>query len=291
MTDESATAGSIREEIQRQIAERLRLARKERELSIDDAASRLNIRAPYLRAFESGDWSDMPEDVYTLGFLRQYAHFLGENIDDVMTQLKSDEFHLTRPFTMPDPAIAPKQHWVVAAAVLLMLLLVIFNINRQPQGTVNQAVDVPQTVPAPPSPDISTEAAPKPAPLDETQQAADQAGQGEEEMAVTKKLAPSPSSPPIDAPLHRYAFKAVDEVVWLQVFDMEGALLHEALLQSGERLAVSHGGGGLLVTCGNAAALEIQVDDELVAAAGTLGKHGEVVRRLKVQPPNTPPGP
>lgn len=274
MTDEENTAALSREEVRRQVGERLLAARKKRQLSMEDAAGQLNIRITYLRALESGDWHEMPEDVYALGFLRQYARFLQADIDDLVRLLQNDELHLSRPFTVPDPAIAPKRQWAVAAAVLFVVLLIAFNISRQPSGSALLPTNPAHTGPLNEGKDL----APSPEPTQEAAVPPSPKAQASHETA--QRDAPAP---PAKAVEHQYIFKAVDDAVWLQVFDTGGALLREALLRSGERLNIRQA-GDLHITCGNAAALEIRVDDTLLAAAGSLGSKGEVVRDLPVQP-------
>ena len=44
------------------------------------------IRARYLGALERGDYKELPGAVYTKGFLRNYALYLGLDPDDVLLQ-------------------------------------------------------------------------------------------------------------------------------------------------------------------------------------------------------------
>src|SRR5512143_2883894 len=44
---------------------------------IDDIASVTRIKASYLRAIEQEDFARLPDNVYTRGYIRQYAQFLG----------------------------------------------------------------------------------------------------------------------------------------------------------------------------------------------------------------------
>jgi len=89
-------------------------------------------------------------------------------------------------------------------------------------------------------------------------------------------------------PIHHYVFEAVGAPAWLQIFrepgeDREEAeLIREVLLQPGERLALDDTAGTLLVTCGNAAALQIRVDGRIHAEAGSLGESGKVLRNYRL---------
>ncbi|MDQ2805380.1 MAG: helix-turn-helix domain-containing protein [Chloroflexota bacterium] len=55
----------------------LRLARESRAVALDAAAAETRIRIEYLAALEAGNFAELPGDVYTRGFLRNYAVYLG----------------------------------------------------------------------------------------------------------------------------------------------------------------------------------------------------------------------
>lgn len=57
----------------------LRLARESRGVSLDEAAAETRIRSEYLVALEAGNFAVLPGDVYTRGFLRNYAVYLGSD--------------------------------------------------------------------------------------------------------------------------------------------------------------------------------------------------------------------
>ncbi|MDQ6965428.1 MAG: DUF4115 domain-containing protein [Mariprofundaceae bacterium] len=110
------------------LGERLSQARQARDISISDASDRLRIRGNYLDALESGDWGPLPEEVYVMGFLRQYASLLGIDISSDIEALKTSEYQLTKPFTMPDPPIAMNRTWAIVASACFVLLLILFNV-------------------------------------------------------------------------------------------------------------------------------------------------------------------
>lgn len=63
-------------------------ARRQRGLSIDDAAERTKIRAKYLTALEKEDWEALPSSAYAKGFLRTYALMLGLDADELVDELR-----------------------------------------------------------------------------------------------------------------------------------------------------------------------------------------------------------
>lgn len=255
--------GKERKKTRRRIAKRLIAARKERNLSAEDVAGSLRLLPEYLRAFESGDWSGMPEEVYTLGFLRQYAQFIDLDLSDDIECLKSSEYHLSKPITTPDPPVAPNRKWAIISAALFVALFVIINLLTG--GDKNKAVSLPVSE--------------TPADISNAQK------QMPEAPAATEMLPRKPAVPAsisMDAATHQYRFTASEKAVWLQVFDVSRKLIREALLQPGESLQLDSNEAALLITCGNSAALQIGIDGVVVQKAGTLGKAGEVLRNYRL---------
>ena len=59
------------------LGERFRSAREQRGLTLSEVAEHLRIRSVYLSAIEEEHWSAIGAPVYTRGFLRTYARYLG----------------------------------------------------------------------------------------------------------------------------------------------------------------------------------------------------------------------
>ncbi len=55
----------------------LREARNRRKIDLSEVEAATKIRVRYLRAIENEDWDVLPGDVYTRGFIRTYAAYLG----------------------------------------------------------------------------------------------------------------------------------------------------------------------------------------------------------------------
>ena len=60
-----------------QLNEILREAREVKGATLGQAESATRVRQKYLKAMEEGDWASLPEPLYTRGFLRSYARYLG----------------------------------------------------------------------------------------------------------------------------------------------------------------------------------------------------------------------
>ncbi len=59
------------------VGDQLRLARESRGVALEEAATDTRIRSEYLSALEADNFAALPGDVYTRGFLRNYAVYLG----------------------------------------------------------------------------------------------------------------------------------------------------------------------------------------------------------------------
>ena len=58
------------------IGDTLRAEREKQNLTVHDVEKGTSIRALYIESIEAGDYSKLPGEVYTKGFIRNYANFL-----------------------------------------------------------------------------------------------------------------------------------------------------------------------------------------------------------------------
>jgi cytoskeleton protein RodZ len=85
------------------LPDRLTAARERKGVDLVRAERETKIRVRYLSALESGDYRDLPGAVYTKGFLRNYAIYLGLDPEDVLRQWRRERGEATA----PEPAIVP----------------------------------------------------------------------------------------------------------------------------------------------------------------------------------------
>ena len=284
------------------VGERLSQARQAKEISFTDASDRLRIRRAYLEALESGDWSTLPEEVYVMGFLRQYASLLGVDISQDIDALRTGDYKLTKPFTMPDPPIAMNRTWALAAGACFFLVLILFNVvgegEKDMAPPVPMITDLPQaSAPAPDMPPMqqpaldgtvsmqdelaADEAMPKSLPMQAIPESMSTA-EPEQQSASEQNTAST------GAIVHRYQLTAVEQDVWLQVHAPDGSLLKEALLRSGQSLRVRTDVEYVLLTAGNPLALSASIDGEMVAEAGSMGELDKVLHDYQLHAPATP---
>ena len=138
---------SPRQSLLLEIAHKLKDARTEKQQNIAKAVSKLKISATHLQALESGNWDALPDDVYVIGFLRQYSKYLQVDLSDEIDRLKNSDYTLTRPLTFPDPPVAPSRLWAWLTGGAFVLLFVLFNVI----SSEDNQEDVVQSEPAHPT--------------------------------------------------------------------------------------------------------------------------------------------
>jgi len=68
----------------------LRREREKQGLTIKDIENETSIRSLYIEAIEKGDYDHLPSDVYTKGFIRNYAKALNMDSDPLLQQFNSE---------------------------------------------------------------------------------------------------------------------------------------------------------------------------------------------------------
>ena len=88
----------------------LRQERERQNLSVNDIEEGTSIRATYIEAIENGEYDKLPGKVYTKGFIKNYAKFLGLDTDAVAKEFAADMNELeSTPETPQDAEESTKQ--------------------------------------------------------------------------------------------------------------------------------------------------------------------------------------
>jgi cytoskeleton protein RodZ len=236
------------------LGERFRAAREARGISLSQAAEQIRIRSVYLAAIEEENWGAIGAPVYTRGFLRTYARFLGLDPEEAVAT-----FNRTLP--APSPASAPTQTepaprratptwagaallWTASIVAVLLIAFVVFSELTMPRRGAAPPTAIAQST-APPSA-VPATATPKPTP-------ALPAGMTD----GAKSLALVLSAPS-----------------WLRV-TVDGNVSMEGTFPAGT--SKTFHGRNALVRIGNAGGVEIYLDGKDL---GKLGKSGDVVEHL-----------
>jgi len=275
-----------------EVGVKLEKARQAKGLSKEQVLKELKFNASFLDALESGQWSEMPGEIYALGFLRQYAELLGVDVSNDIERIKTNTYELTTPLTYPDAPISPNRTWAMIAALLFILGMIISNLfntdtsvssnkvsqplnlateTKQEKVQNNSAivdvhVNTPSAEQVPPSAE-STSNNLKPLNVEKG---------NKDKITDTQKIQNS---------LKAFTFIAVTDDVWLQIYEQkqgeEPKLKREALLRVGQNFSLDSN-TDLLLTSGKPTALKVLRDGEVLYDVGTLGEEDKVLKLFKL---------
>ena len=194
------------------IGGRLRRAREERGLSLDDVANQTRIPIRHLRHIEMEEWDSLPGITYCVGFVRAYANMVGlegaelsrelrDRLGDVRSRAPAPQY-----YEPADPSRVPPRSLALIAALVAVALIVAFVIWRSSLG------DGEEPVAEAPS---------------QQQAAASQPGTAPAQAAQPQAVAGQPVT------------LTATEEVWLRISDgAGGASLFTGILQAGQSFPV-----------------------------------------------------
>ncbi|MEO6836128.1 MAG: helix-turn-helix domain-containing protein [Candidatus Tumulicola sp.] len=240
------------------LGERFRAAREARGLSLSDVSEQIRIRSVYLAAIEEERWSAIGAPVYTRGFLRTYARFLGLDPEEVVTDFSGGSGQPS-PDTGSSESQSPLRRsskrgsllvWIASLVAVLLVAFVVYNeltMHREGTPSIASASAAPSPLPSPPG--ASAYRAGGASPLPGASPAFGPAA-GKNSLALV-----------VSAP------------AWLRV-TVDGSVSMEGTFPAGTTKTFH--GNNALVRTGNAGGVEIYVDGKDV---GKLGKSGDVAER------------
>ena len=240
------------------VGQRLRSAREEKGLTLEDVAAQTRIPRRHLESLENSDWERLPAPTYTAGFAKSYATSVGLDRSEIYEQLRVEmggvrpASHTSEVFEPADPArTMPK--WLVfgAIAAVLLLVLVMSWLNERSIGDTDQPGDQPVAAAAP-----------------------------ERESPAPAAPAPATAQGPVAI--------TANEPVWLQVYEKGGAKLFEGVLAAGQRYDVPTTSTAPLLRTGKPEALRISVG---TADAPAVGPAATTVRDVSLLGPDLMRGP
>ena len=238
------------------VGERLKAAREEKKLSLEDIADQTRIPLRHLQNLEAGDWSNLPAPTYTIGFAKSYASAVGldrtEIGDDLRNEMGGQRYESggnTEVFEPADPA-RTMPRWLVLSAIGAIILLVVV------MTWLNDRSLEPDEVQAPP-PEAAVATAPA--------QSAPQASQPAQQPG-------QPASGPV--------VLTATEPAWIQVTD-GGRTLFSGELAAGQSFNVPQDAGAPLLKAGKPEALRVTVGS---ATAPPVGPPGRVASDVSLAP-------
>jgi cytoskeleton protein RodZ len=234
------------------VGERLRIAREEKGMSLEDVARQTRIPIRHLEHIERGEWDALPAITYSVGFARSYANVVGLDGPAIGAELREQLGGLPRGQTAvptyyepADPARVPPRSLAIAALIIGILLVAAYLIWR------NNAVDDPAIEE---TPIVDTPAAPKAAPR-----------------------AAAPAAAPAIGPV---AITATEEV-WLRIYENNGPKLYEGTLRAGERYQIPPQANAPQILTGRPNAIQVTVG---ATAIPPLGEPEKTIADVSLKP-------
>jgi cytoskeleton protein RodZ len=252
------------------LGERFRAAREARGLTLSDVAEHIRIRSVYLAAIEDENWNAIGAPVYTRGFLRTYARFLGLDPEEAVTEFNATNAAPEQPVAPLAPGAPPKTTyladeaapqralspliWVASLIAVVLIAFIVYNeavLRARPVADALPSNSSAALTTVTPSEDASVSPSPSPG----------------------ASVSPGASASPLlvaDGPTLEVRVSAPS---WLRV-QVDGSVSMEGTFPAGT-VRQFHGKVATL-RIGNAGGVEIIVDGK---SLGKLGASGDVVER------------
>ena len=228
----------VETEIGPSVGERLRAAREDKQLSLEDIAAQTRIPRRHLESIEAADWDRLPAPTYTIGFARSYASVVGLDRAEIADQLRDEMGGQRSAATTPevfepvDPARTMPRSLVFGA--ILAVIVLVLAMSWFSRRSLEQPDETPDNAAA------ATAAAPS-----------------------------QPAGPPAAPPSAQQpvALTATD-AVWLQVYERAGPILFAGTLQPGQTFQVPPTAAAPLLKTGKPEALRVTVGNTVAPPVG-----------------------
>ena len=240
------------------LGERFRAAREARGLSLSDVSEQIRIRSVYLGAIEDENWAAIGAPVYSRGFLRTYARYLGLDPEEVVAEFNRSAGSLpAAPSSQPserERASAPDRParnlspfiWLAGLVAVVLIAFVFYNELTMRDRSPSPAAAVVSPGPPNASPATSLES--------------------------SSPVEPGPTSAPA-APVAHTLQVSLSSSSWLRV-TVDGSVSMEGTFPAGT--VREFRGKRAALRIGNAGGVDVFVDGKNV---GKLGSNGDVVER------------
>lgn len=257
----------------RRPGEILRAARLRRRVSLAEAEQATRIRQRYLEAIEEDNYSALPAGVYSWGFVRNYAIFLGVPPESVAPENQGrprGEPRLgVRSVARPMRVSSPQSIWLYAAAgvvALVLLALVWLGLTAPAEQTPTQAAGTAGA----PAPSATSRVTLPPLAPASTPGAAAPAGQ-----SGAPRPAPATSTPPLVPTATSAARPGQVEVdlrtverAWVRA-TVDGKIVLEETLEVGQSRRWV--GQNVALRVGNGGGVDVSVNGQRIGALGPAG--------------------
>jgi cytoskeleton protein RodZ len=225
------------------VGERLRAAREEHKLSLEDVAAQTRIPQRHLASIEAAEWDSLPAPTYTIGFAKNYAAIVGLDRAEIGDQLREEmggqRFATTSAdvFEPADPRRTMPKSLVIGAVIAAVLLIALMSfLNRRS--------------------------------LEEPDQNAAINAAASNATAPAAQTAPAP---PAAVPAAGQVVLTASAPAWIQVTD-QGKALFQGELQPGQTYTVPATVTAPMLKAGKPEALKVTVGTTTIPQVGPAGK-------------------
>jgi cytoskeleton protein RodZ len=226
------------------VGEKLKTARENMGLNLNDVALKTRVPLRHLEAIEVSNYRSLPGATYTIGFAKAYARAVGLNDGELATELRAElaqggeDFRVsaTPSYEPVDPARVPSANLAWVAAAIAALLLAAYFIWRS-FALGPSASEMPKD-------DTGKEAV------------------SEKVVSEAKNVA----GPAID-PKGQVTLTATD-TVWLRIYDADKKRLFEKEMQAGEKYDVPADANNPMINTGRPQVITVTINGNAVPALG-----------------------
>ncbi len=228
----------------------LKKRREELGRDIQEIADLLKIRADCIRAIEEDAFEKLPAPVYTLGYIRCYARYLGIDADPIV-EYYSKNLSQPRASTIIPIAFSQKKSPLISYAIVVLLgvvaaLFLAVYFRQRPAGNAAVAPVKPETVEAAPAAPAATSSAP-----------------------ASPPLTSAPAAAQTEAGTHTLSVTA-SRTTWM-LLRFSGGKTEELMMKPGESRNWSFA-DSLSMKVGNAGGIRISLDGKDLGAPGLPGQ-------------------
>ncbi len=179
MTKQQTDSETVQEnKLENSLGDLLHRTRQSRKKTIEDAAESTRINAKFLRALEANDFGKLPDEIFTRGFIKLYATYLGLDPDDTFKHyISQEEIAPSKPEVkqqrdavigselMDKTSVFIKKRSKIMPVTIMLSILVIFyllgvffksaeqssiKLQPEPETTLSQVDSAPQPDSEPP---------------------------------------------------------------------------------------------------------------------------------------------
>ncbi|MBW4553853.1 MAG: DUF4115 domain-containing protein [Aphanocapsa sp. GSE-SYN-MK-11-07L] len=249
-----------------EIGGKLKQIRHEKAISLEQVAAKTMINTRLLSAIEEGAVDQLPEPVYTQGFIRRFADVLGLNGEELAKTyptkaIATDANHQeAQKLNIQSGQLRPIHLYLLYIVVIVLAVSGLSRLVNPPLPNVGSSVPVPP----PPSPTV-----------------------GNTQPAATSTPKPTASPQPLRSPSPTVKLEvAITQRAWLAVI-ADGKEVYEGILDKGARKTWTAQKQIVLQT-GNAGGVSVGLNG---AAAKPMGESGAVAEATFKPTPVSAPAP